>query len=304
MNEVATNTTIKKVGEMLKSAREKKGLTLSDVYKFIKIHPKYLSALENNDYQVFSSPVHIKGFLKIYTKLLELNVDEVLAFFRREYDEKKMGKVRIIKPLENPKALLTPTSVIVFSTLILILLFFSYLFYQYRSYTGNPSLIIEKPLEDDTANVVSFEIVGRVDRDSSVFLNGQKLNVKEDGSFVTIIDLSEGINTLNFLAINKLGKETKLARTVIYKKEQPLVGTNGKISLEVSASKGSSVVSVISDGKKIFDGTMLVSTSRVFEASQSIKLKASNSGAISLKLNGEDLGIFGKAGLAKEQEFK
>ena len=56
----------KSIGKLLLSQREKKKLTLEDIYKFIKIHPKYLYALENDDYSVFKGKGHAKGLLKIY----------------------------------------------------------------------------------------------------------------------------------------------------------------------------------------------------------------------------------------------
>lgn len=306
MNEIVTHANKKSVGDMLKGAREKKGLVFADVQKFIKIHPKYLQALESNDYSVFSGSVHVKGFLKIYSKFLGLNVDEVLAFFRREYDEKTMGKGRIVRPLDMPRFMLTPSLVIAFVSITLVFGFFAYLFYQYRSYTGAPILVIEKPMESVTSSDTSFEVVGRTDRDSTVFLNGQTVTTAPDGSFVTRIELGEGINTLNFLSVSKLGKQTRVLRTVVLKKNDfaPVFGKASKVVLDVSAAKGSSVVVVIADGAKTFEGTMLLDTTRTFEATQSIKLKSLNAGALAIKVNGLDAGTFGKPGEVKEQEFK
>ena len=117
------------------------------------------------------------------------------------------------------------------------------------------------------------------------------------------------MNTLNFLSVNKLGKETKIVRTVVVKNDLRAVveGTSSarpkQLSLEVSASKGSSAILVNSDSKVVFEGMMLFGTSKVFEASQSVSLKAFNSGAVSIKFNGSDLGIFGSVGETKEREF-
>ena len=151
----------------------------------------------------------------------------------------------------------------------------------------------------------TIEVVGKTDRDSNVFLNGQKIDVNPDGTFVTRVDLTEGLNSLNFLAVNQLGRETTILRTVLVKKEEFVMGENVKdIKVEVLASNGSSSLNVEVDGSKAFEGTILEGTTSVFEASSSIKLKAGNAGAISLKLNGEDIGLFGEEGEQKEQEFK
>ena len=288
---------MKRVGDMLKTARVAKALELADIYKFIKIHPKYLEALEKGNYAIFSSSVHVKGFLKTYAKFLELNVDEVLAFWRREYDEKKALKQKLIKPLENPRVFITPASVVVFSTIFLIGLFFAYLYFQYTSYSGNPTLTIENPSADVTSSDRNIVVKGKVDIDSSIYLNGQKINLDSAGKFEFTLDLAEGMNTLNFLAVSRLGKETKLTRTVVSN------GNSAMVTLELVAFGGSSGLVIERDGKDAFSGTMLDGTSLVFEASSSIKIKSTNAGVVKLKLNGQDLGLFGSPGEQKEQEF-
>jgi len=77
---------VRSIGFILKSAREKKRVTLDDVYKNIKIHQNYIKALESDDYSIFSGKVHSKGFLKIYCEYLDLNIDDILALWRREYE--------------------------------------------------------------------------------------------------------------------------------------------------------------------------------------------------------------------------
>ncbi len=297
---------MKKVGDILKSARDKKGMAIIDAYKFIKVHPKYLGALEEGDYSVFSSEVHIKGFLKIYCKLLELNEDEVLAFFRREFDEKQLKRKKAIKPLDHYPVFITPAAVAGVATVLFILGFFSYLFYQYRTYSGAPALYIEKPDNNVTLSDTKLEVSGKTDRDSKVFLNGQRVESSPDGTFKVNIDLSEGVNKLSFLSVNKLGKETSEERSVIVRRDlsDVLSAQKKKVTLEVFAENGSTQLKAEVDGSETFNGTMLISTSRIFEASSSIKLSAVNSGVIRVKLNGVDTGIFGELGKAKEQVFK
>jgi cytoskeletal protein RodZ len=59
---------MRSVGRLLLSEREKKKLTLQEVYKIVKIHPKYLKALEEDNYSLFEGKVHAKGFLKVYAE--------------------------------------------------------------------------------------------------------------------------------------------------------------------------------------------------------------------------------------------
>ena len=60
---------MKTVDQILKKARLEKGLSIEEASQKLKIHPKFLEALESGNYEVFAHPLHIKGFLKKFTKL-------------------------------------------------------------------------------------------------------------------------------------------------------------------------------------------------------------------------------------------
>ncbi len=213
---------MKTVGSILKNKREEKDLSHKEIFKVIKIHPRFLKALEKSDWSVFSSGVHAKGFLKNYADYLGLNVNEVLAFFRREYDEKKNDKKikNALSPLSGPRLLITPGLVLATATILFVTLFFGYIIYQYRSFAGAPVLILDQPRTDETVSDTLLSIVGRTDPDATIFLNGQEIATGEGGTFSTRITLSEGANTLNFVAENKLGKKNAITRTIVVRPKE------------------------------------------------------------------------------------
>jgi cytoskeleton protein RodZ len=63
------------IGELLRSKRIERGLSLEKISEdiFIKIH--YLQALENNQHELLPSDVQGKGFLRLYANYLELPVE-------------------------------------------------------------------------------------------------------------------------------------------------------------------------------------------------------------------------------------
>ncbi len=217
------------VGTFLRAQREKRKLTLDDVYQSIKIHPKYLKALEQDDYSVFDGKVHAKGFLRVYSDYLGLSINEVMALWRREYEPHfegaKTGKAAGskflgMKTLENPKFMLTPGFVISVVSALAVIIFFGYLFFQYRSYTGNPMLEIFYPEPNKMVESDLVDVTGKTELDSEVFINNQKVILNQTGNFAVSIKLKEGINTLSIVAVNKLGKKTEDIRTVIYRAEK------------------------------------------------------------------------------------
>ena len=59
-------------GDLLKSKREEQGLTIEQVSHALHIRPRYLAALEANDWSVLPSDVQAKGFLRLYADYLKV----------------------------------------------------------------------------------------------------------------------------------------------------------------------------------------------------------------------------------------
>jgi cytoskeleton protein RodZ len=72
------------LGDRFRSAREARGLTLSDVSEQIRIRSIYLAAIEEENWSVVGAPVYIRGFLRTYARFLGLDPEEVVAVFNGE----------------------------------------------------------------------------------------------------------------------------------------------------------------------------------------------------------------------------
>ena len=79
-----------RVGEKLYEERIKKGYTLEEVSKATKIKVHFLQAIEKGDYKKLPSGTYAQGFVKNYAGFLKLPEHEMLALFKREYDEEKL----------------------------------------------------------------------------------------------------------------------------------------------------------------------------------------------------------------------
>jgi cytoskeletal protein RodZ len=66
------------VGELLRSTREGRKLSLADVHQETKMTVPVLRALEQDDYSPFQSEIYLKGFLKSYAKYLGLDPEHVV----------------------------------------------------------------------------------------------------------------------------------------------------------------------------------------------------------------------------------
>ena len=72
------------VAEQLRQAREARNLTVQQVVEITKIRTDHLRALEEGNFDVFSAPVYIRGFVRGYAALLKLDVPQVMAALEAE----------------------------------------------------------------------------------------------------------------------------------------------------------------------------------------------------------------------------
>lgn len=71
------------VGEILRSEREKKGLTIKDIEKATSIRALYLSAIEEDNYSIVPGEVYLKGFIRNYANYLGLDSQKIIDVYRQ-----------------------------------------------------------------------------------------------------------------------------------------------------------------------------------------------------------------------------
>jgi cytoskeleton protein RodZ len=75
---------MKRVGEILKEEREKRGLSLHEVGLSLKINHKTLKAIEDNDQTQLPAKTFLRGFIRSYAQYLRLDVDAILSQLQTE----------------------------------------------------------------------------------------------------------------------------------------------------------------------------------------------------------------------------
>src|SRR5512135_1321688 len=77
------------VAQQLQQAREARHLTVQQVAEITKIRSDHVRALEEGNFNVFSAPVYIRGFVRTYSTLLKLDVPQVMANLDGELGQTK-----------------------------------------------------------------------------------------------------------------------------------------------------------------------------------------------------------------------
>ncbi|HYZ16241.1 MAG TPA: RodZ domain-containing protein [Candidatus Acidoferrum sp.] len=79
------------LGEEFRSAREARGLTLSDVAEQIHIRSVYLNAIENEEWPSIGAPVYVRGFIRTYARFLGLDAEGAVARFNDAVPTERPG---------------------------------------------------------------------------------------------------------------------------------------------------------------------------------------------------------------------
>lgn len=209
------------VGQILKEARETKFYTLDEVEKSTKIRKELLVALESDDYSKLPPSTFVQGFIKNYAKFLGLDGQKLLAVFRREFSDQKHKPYvmdTFVKPLDKNKLKITPSRALSMVITLIVLSFFAYLWFQYRQFTGEPTLAIASPVDQLTTDNPMLVVSGKTDPEVKVMVNSQEIPVGIEGDFTQEINLSSQVNKISIIAVSKLGQKTQEERTVYLKR--------------------------------------------------------------------------------------
>ena len=86
------NMTMSQVGEQLHAAREARKLTVQQVADATKIRTDHIRALEEGHFEVFSAPIYIRGFVRIYATQLKLDAPQIMSALDAELKQTEKFK--------------------------------------------------------------------------------------------------------------------------------------------------------------------------------------------------------------------
>ncbi|MGB9883473.1 MAG: helix-turn-helix domain-containing protein [Microgenomates group bacterium] len=203
------------VGKILQKQRLNLNLTLKDIEKKLKVREKYLKALEEEKWNYFSSKIYIIGIIKNYSRLLGLNEEKMLAFFRRDFEKKEEIK---FKEKVSAKYLTPETKKIITTIFVLLgLFFFSYFSYQFYLYFKPPSLTLISPTTDRFVRQDKITIIGKTNKDTIINIAGQRIYQDKNGVFKYDFPLTQKVNKLTIELIGANGKKSVIEK-VFYNK--------------------------------------------------------------------------------------
>lgn len=301
------------VAETLRAAREKKALDLEYIADTLKIRVKYLEALEQGNYDIFPSPLYIKGFLKNYASFLGIDEDQILALYRREYSSPQHMVGGIGKYQQNIRSIkfaLKPSHIVALCTIAIVFAIGGYLFFEYKSYAVPPILKITSPNDNEVVTMNNITVIGTTDAGDSVSINGTQIpNISDNGNFSMAVNLHSGANELVITATNNLNKSSTIKRNIILNTSTSTTtpptassggsDTGGPLYARLQVLNSNTWIHVKSDGKVIYNDVFMPGKTVSFTAQTSIEIETGIGANTNLAVNGQNIDLTGNGVIDK-----
>lgn len=251
------------LGEFLKGAREKKGLSLDDVEKATHIRRQYLEALEKNNLKAMPSPVTTRGFIKNYADFLGLDPIEALTL----YD----GKGRV--PVKGQR--LTPDGIE-----------FMNLSMSSRS-AFSWELLIGLALLLVVLGGVGYMAYGNIVQASII-------------ATATKTPLAAGLTEDSALILPTVTPLPTGTATPIPPTDTPTPVVYAGVQVELIIQQ-SSWVQILADDVKVFEGILQPGDTESWGGERRVAIRAGNGGGVEVIVNGVSRGLMGAEGQVVDQ---
>jgi cytoskeletal protein RodZ len=219
---------IHKLGEVLRTARESKGVDVARVERDTKIRTRYLSALERGDYRDLPGAVYTKGFLRNYGLYLGLDPEYLIDLYRLETGAISPERVRTAPPralaTRRARALvLTPGAIFAAILTVGVFLFVGYLGYEFVTFARTPDLRVTDPAGNIASwGELTYMIRGMTEPNSRVTIDGLSsenpvITADAEGNFHVEVRLVPGSNVISVVATDPATQRDsmKVTRTII-----------------------------------------------------------------------------------------
>jgi cytoskeletal protein RodZ len=311
------NFTKKKVnsytlGEQLKKVRSDGRIVLSEVSRETKIPIRYLTMIEEGDYESLPPDVYVKGFLKSYAEYLGVEPKKLIDLYQRERDIKNNlnGRNNIVVPKKKkrvPHFVVTPKIITALVIVFVVMSGFFYLYKEIGRFAAEPRLSLTEPFGDESIDGNSISVVGFTDQDAKLTINDQPVQVSDSGEFKENILLQGGINTLTISAVNRFGKTAVRTLNIksnyqnhdlAYDPERNVSEDGGQVDgdqdskesgviLTIRVIESPAWLSIESDGNLVYSGTMLPEAIQNFNGEKEIRVTSGKANKTFIKVNGK-----------------
>lgn len=298
-----SNEYLKQLSKELKDTREKKKITIDQIFTKTRIYKKYLIAIEDGNFSIMPE-VYIRAFIKEYAKTIGLDPIDVLSKFDKakeglNYEKSKDElesevlvstekiKSKISQAADHDSSLNIPqkfqqsNKMVYFAGLAVLLLLSIFIIYKVFLIDSSTEIITEKPFD---------EIVeSQNQKNKSGNIEGNKLDE----------DKNVDVNKINLKQIEKIKENKSNEINSVSQKFIPQPIKEGQLTLTIIGND-KSWVRVVSDQKDNVEFMLNSGVTKQLTAKNKFYLHIGNSGGVKLLLNNNDLFFRGSPGKVRK----
>jgi transcriptional regulator with XRE-family HTH domain len=265
---------LEKLGELLRDARERLGLTLQEAERSTRIRSHYLEALEQGNWESLPSSVQVRGFLRNYSEFLGLDTEATLLHYAEALQAQRNKRpTRVSRSEERIRPSVQVT-------------------YRRPRWLSVDLLV---------AGVISLGVLvvlvwgaGRV----VTSLQEQSENSQDGSAFLipTFTPTATSPAPTETLELQLESAVDPVTPTPFPTFEFLPVAQN-VVDLRLVVEKRA-WVRVLVDGEQVFQGRVAPGTLLEYQADESVEVTTGNGAGVRVFHNGEDLGLMGTLGQA------
>ncbi len=324
------------LGQLLREAREQKGVSLEQVEEATRIRQKFLQALEEGNYGALPAEAYVTGFLRTYAVYLELDPEEMIALYEGREDEGKaaLPQPGFFQPMDISMAApswLTPDLVIGALLIVVLVAFGCWATWHYLPPTIKTQLLFWRATATVTPSptATTSAVLPRLTPTAAPTMTPTTMPtatptemptavptavptatptamptvavVVEPTSTPTSVPTSTPTSALTSTPTSALpSTSTSTPTNTPTSTSTPRVSTGVEVELNIVEYAW---LRVLVDGEEAFVGSLEAGTTRTFRGRESVILRCGNAGGVEAAVNGESLGLLGERGQVVDIEW-
>lgn len=304
------------LGDTLREAREKQGLTYKDIEKGTSIRALYIEYIEKGEYDELPGDVYTKGFIRSYANFLKLNANELVQAFTAERHKGTAAPATPQAVLQEPAA--EPVQGTAAPK-------------QEAPKAEKAEAKAETPVKAERAETPKREVKAQAPAEKKAPVQPQQpqrekpqaAQVKpqqpkkaaprftaqdfnepkrSNGKLIAIVAAVLVVLAGAVYALSGSDDSAKPAPAAQQQAETPAPKTYDGV--EVTANFTADCwLEVKADGKVVYEGTLKKGDSQTWKGTDKVTVRVGDAGAVSFSVNGKDLGTAGKTGQVANKTF-
>jgi hypothetical protein len=200
------------IGQIIKTARVKKKLSLKTLEDATKIRAIFIKSIEEEKWNLLPTFPTVLGFVKSLSSPLGVDEKMAIAVLKRDYPPVKTS----INPKPDAFSRFSwgPKLTFAIATVAVILIVLGYLGYQYLKFVSPPDLTIDSPKEGQIVTGGSVPVFGSTDSDVKITVNNQPVLIDADGKFSVNIGITDTTKEIDVVATARSGKTRTIFRKI------------------------------------------------------------------------------------------